>query len=81
MTITLVNANILVLVCRLQALFRIITMLKAVRNSFSLKLGSRIFVCLNNRQMPPQLRAKVKPLVVGVFACWADRIKRSQNPA
>lgn len=55
-------------------------MLKAVRKTFSVKLGRRVFVCLRNDELPPALREKVRPLVVGFLACWIDRVS-SRNAA
>lgn len=56
-------------------------MLKAIRRTFSLKLGQRIFVCLSNEQLPPQLRKRVKPLVLAGMACWIDRLQASRKAA
>jgi hypothetical protein len=30
-------------------------------------------VCLLHRQLGPALRARLRPLVIGRFACWIDR--------
>ena len=56
-------------------------MLKAVRRSFSMKLGNRVFVCLDDRQMPPALKAQVKPFVFCGFAFWTDQLNSRENPA
>ena len=54
-------------------------MLKAIKRTFSMKLGSRIFVCLRNEQLPPKLRQHVRPYVVGPLACWFDRMDSQQE--
>jgi hypothetical protein len=56
-------------------------MLKAVHKTFSVKLGRRVFVCLRNDELPPGLRKKVRPLVVGTLACWVDRLHPDSKPA
>lgn len=56
-------------------------MLKAIRKTFSMRLGQRVFVCLHNEQLPPALRERVRPIVVGVIACWVDRLQASRKPA
>jgi len=56
-------------------------MLKAIRNTYSVKLGSRLFVCLNNKQLTPALRERVRPFVFWCFACWVDRLQASRKPA
>jgi hypothetical protein len=56
-------------------------MLKAIRKTFSMKLGSRVFVCLHNDQLPPALRKQVRPFVFGFVACWVDRLQAGQKAA
>lgn len=49
-------------------------MLKSIRKTFSMRVGSRLFVCLRNDSLPPSLRERIRPLVVGKVACWVDRL-------
>lgn len=50
-------------------------MLKTGGNPFLfLKLGSRICVCLRSRNLQPELRQRVRPLVIGSLACWLDKV-------
>ena len=49
-------------------------MLKSIRRTFSMRFGSRVFVCLRNEQLPPSLRKQVRPFVFGALACWVDRL-------
>lgn len=56
-------------------------MLKAVPKTFSLKLGSRLFVCLRNKELPPELRQRVRPIVLGMMACWMDRLPADHPPS
>jgi len=56
-------------------------MLKAIRKTFSMKLGNRVFVCLHNKQLPPDLRKQVRPFVFGFFACWIDRLQARRGAA
>jgi hypothetical protein len=45
----------------------------SIRTSLLLKLGSRVCVCLRNDQMDPRMRARIRPFVIGWFACWFDK--------
>lgn len=56
-------------------------MLKSIRRTFSMRLGNRVFVCLRNEQLPPGLRKRVRPLVVGALACWVDRLTTQHEAA
>jgi len=56
-------------------------MLKAIKKTFSMKLGNRVFVCLHNKQLPPDLRKQVRPFVFGFFACWIDRLQARRGAA
>lgn len=56
-------------------------MLKAVNKTFSMKFGKRIFVCLHNDQLPPALRERVRPWVIGSLACWIDRLQPGSEAA
>lgn len=49
-------------------------MLKSIQRAFSIRFGNRVFVCLRNEQLPPGLRKRLRPLVVGTLACWVDRL-------
>jgi len=41
--------------------------------SLLFKLGTRVCVCLRNNRMDAGLRARIRPLVIGWFACWCDK--------
>ena len=56
-------------------------MLKAIRKTFSMKFGSRVFVCLHNDSLPPALRKQVRPFVFGFVACWIDRLQARREAA
>ena len=56
-------------------------MLKAIRKTFSMRFGNRVFVCLRNEQLPPKLRQQVRPYVVGSLACWFDRLQPGRESA
>ena len=56
-------------------------MLKSIQRTFSMKFGSRIFVCLRNEQLPPALRKRVRPFVLGSLACWVDRLAAQRKTA
>ncbi|MGB5569826.1 MAG: hypothetical protein WBM81_11040 [Sedimenticolaceae bacterium] len=50
------------------------TVLKnAGKASLLLRLGSRVCVCLRNDRMDDGLRARIRPVVIGWFACWFDK--------
>lgn len=44
-----------------------------IRTSLLLKLGRRVCVCLRNDEMDSRLRARIRPFVIGWFACWIDK--------
>jgi hypothetical protein len=44
-----------------------------IKTSLLLKLGRRVCVCLRNDQMDDRLRARIRPFVIGWFACWFDK--------
>ena len=44
-----------------------------IRTTLLLKLGSRVCVCLRNDHMDDDVRARIRPFVIGSFACWFDR--------
>ena len=56
-------------------------MLKSIHRTFSMRFGSRVFVCLRNEQLPPALRKRVRPFVLGALACWVDRLGSAQEKA
>jgi hypothetical protein len=56
-------------------------MLKAIKKTYSMRFGRRVFVCLHNDNLPPALRKRVRPLVFGFVACWIDRLQARQGPA
>lgn len=56
-------------------------MLKAVKRTYSMKVGKRVFVCLHNKNLPPALRERVRPFVFGFLACWFDRLQNSRKAA
>ena len=56
-------------------------MLKAIKKTYSMKFGRRVFVCLHNDQLPPALRKRVRPFVFGFVACWIDRLQARQGAA
>jgi len=41
--------------------------------SLLLKLGSRVCVCLRNNRMDAGLRARIRPFIIGWYACWFDK--------
>jgi len=43
------------------------------RASLLLKLGSRVCVCLRNSSMDDGLRARIRPFIIGWYACWFDK--------
>ena len=50
------------------------TMLKnSIRTSLLLRLGRRVCVCLRNNEMDAGARSRIRPLVIGRFACWCDK--------
>ena len=38
-----------------------------------LRLGRRVFVCVANERLDGRLRDRIRPLVLGPFACWCDK--------
>jgi hypothetical protein len=56
-------------------------MLRGIRRTFSMKLGQRLFVCLSNQQLPPELRKRIRPVVLAGVACWMDRITSKNRTA
>lgn len=44
-----------------------------IKTSLLLKLGSRVCVCLRNDLIDDRLRARIRPFVIGWFACWFDK--------
>ena len=38
-----------------------------------LRLGRTVFACMPSRNMNPDMRTAIRPLVLGGFACWCDR--------
>ena len=44
-----------------------------IKTSLLLKLGSRVCVCLRNDRLDDSLRARIRPFVIGWFACWFDK--------
>ena len=44
-----------------------------IRTTLLLKLGSRVCVCLRNDHMDDNIRARIRPFVIGWFACWFDK--------
>jgi hypothetical protein len=50
------------------------TMLKnSIRTSLLLRLGRRVCVCLRNDHMDDRTRTRIRPFVIGRFACWCDK--------
>jgi hypothetical protein len=45
----------------------------SIRTSLLLKLGRRVCVCLRKKHMDERTRARIRPLVIGRFACWFDK--------
>jgi hypothetical protein len=43
------------------------------RASLLLKLGSRVCVCLRSNRMDAGLRARIRPFMIGWYACWFDK--------
>lgn len=49
-------------------------MLKASeRPGLLLRLGKRLCVCMRNRSLDRELRGRIRPFVIGRFACWCDK--------
>lgn len=42
------------------------------RAAFWMRLGPHVFVCMRKQRMDDGLVARIRPLVVGGFACWFD---------
>ena len=38
-----------------------------------IKLGRWLCMCMRNKQMNDELRARIRPLVFGRYACWCDK--------
>jgi hypothetical protein len=43
------------------------------RAALVLRLGARLCVCLSRRALEPGVRKRIRPVIVGPFACWCDR--------
>ena len=49
-------------------------MLKSLgKAALHLKFGNRVCVCLRNDSIDDRFRARIRPFVIGWFACWFDK--------
>lgn len=48
-------------------------MLKAIKVPFKLWLGRWFCTCLRDGDLDDEARGRIRPTVIGWFACWCDR--------